>query len=272
MLICVCTSQPHTVSGALKAISSQLRQTVPPDRILWFLPYRNLRLGIDYPDVPAWARSIPSLEIVRCQDYGPATKFVPLLDRADVQPRDNIVIFDDDREYDERSIERLLRSQRQCPHKRASFGFWGHHFRYVPFMHSKRGPVIQSEFSELNRVFVLLGTAQILTRRSWLPSSSQVYIREMLSTPRLFLNDDHGLAQHWFRSKTRLYVVPSAQRFADTEQPGMLSYTNSTLRCEFDLICRNWLPIPWLDAITVIVAVQIILLLFKCRPKWLLRP
>lgn len=78
MLVAVFTSQPKSVATAEAAVQSLLRQTHPPDKILWHYPTFCQRFQMPYPEVPAWTQTYaPRLEVVRCADDGPSTKVVP---------------------------------------------------------------------------------------------------------------------------------------------------------------------------------------------------
>ncbi|MFJ9368815.1 hypothetical protein ACIRRA_30930 [Nocardia sp. NPDC101769] len=102
-------------------LRSLLDQTVPADRLLLAWPRYSLRSGAAYPEPP----SLPAgVDLVRCEDQGPATKLLPAL-RA--EPNAVLVVVDDDAIYPETLLEDLLAAHRQLP--AAALGVRGQHVR-----------------------------------------------------------------------------------------------------------------------------------------------
>jgi hypothetical protein len=89
-------SRMHNIS---KVIESLLQQVIKPKKIFLHIPrvYRRFPgVPIVMPDVSQY----PNVEIVRCGDYGSATKFLPMMFIDDVKADENIIIVDDDHIYD----------------------------------------------------------------------------------------------------------------------------------------------------------------------------
>jgi hypothetical protein len=89
-------SRMHNIS---KVIESLLHQVIKPKKIYLHIPREYRRFPdsvIVLPDLSQY----PNVEIVRCGDYGSATKFLPMMFIDDVKGHENIIIVDDDHIYD----------------------------------------------------------------------------------------------------------------------------------------------------------------------------
>lgn len=88
-----------------QTLNSILAQTIQPDSIELNIPHSYKRHDLEPVDI----KTIPAGFIIfRCEDYGPATKLLPTLQRYEQQ--DVIIIYcDDDRIYKSDWIERLLK-------------------------------------------------------------------------------------------------------------------------------------------------------------------
>ncbi len=89
------TSLPSRLPYIGTTLKSLLRQEKLPARIRLNLPSFSRREQTPYV-IPDWLKDLQSVEVIACQDYGPATKLIPSLDL----PGDaKIVVVDDDRIY-----------------------------------------------------------------------------------------------------------------------------------------------------------------------------
>jgi len=104
----VLTTTPERIeerNSLYKTIKSLKNQTVAPKKILIAIPNHYLRWGIDF-DVPKWLTKIPDVNIVRCNDYGPATKWMC----ASYADTEFVIVCDDDREFKHKAAEKLINS------------------------------------------------------------------------------------------------------------------------------------------------------------------
>lgn len=86
-----------------KVIESMLRQTCRAKEIIINIPYFLKKTGTQY-IIPKWLRSMEGIiTINRCEDYGPATKYITILQIAD--PNQRIYITDDDVLLDKNTLE-----------------------------------------------------------------------------------------------------------------------------------------------------------------------
>ncbi len=89
------TTMPERLKSAnfRKVLESFFFQTVKPKEIRLNIPYTLKRTGQAY-EVPAVLSGLP-ITIERCEDEGPATKYLTTLRRI-VDPKQRIAIYDDD--------------------------------------------------------------------------------------------------------------------------------------------------------------------------------
>jgi hypothetical protein len=91
------TTTPGRLQGLTlqKVLGSVLAQDPAPQAIEINIPYEMKRLGIPY-HVPQWLLDSP-VSVHRCEDLGPATKYVSTLERHAAQNQDQkILVMDDD--------------------------------------------------------------------------------------------------------------------------------------------------------------------------------
>ncbi len=104
--VAVClTTIPSRLPFLAPTIKSLLAQTVPPMVVRLHLPERSRREEVEY-RVPDALRDLTVVEIVRCEDWGPATKVLPAL--LTFRPDQRIISVDDDRLYRSTFVEDLL--------------------------------------------------------------------------------------------------------------------------------------------------------------------
>ncbi len=76
-----------------KALCCMLTQTQRAKEIRLNIPYKSKRTNKLY-DIPNWLKETP-ITIIRCEDYGPATKYIPSL--MEFKGRDQLIlVYDDD--------------------------------------------------------------------------------------------------------------------------------------------------------------------------------
>jgi len=104
------TTTPSRISTLQLTLKSLLLQSRLPREIRLNLPHVSIRERVSY-DIPTWLSELTSVHIIRCEDIGPATKFLPtLLAAQDYQP---VVVVDDDRIYPSCLIETLEKAATQ---------------------------------------------------------------------------------------------------------------------------------------------------------------
>ncbi|HVZ68329.1 MAG TPA: hypothetical protein VG891_02625 [Rhizomicrobium sp.] len=114
------TSLPSRLPFVAATLKSLLRQKRLPARIRLNLPAFSRREQTAYA-IPEWLRDLNSVEIVPCEDYGPATKLIPSLVLA---PDTKIVVVDDDRIYPANLIADLEAAADTMPDAAVGFSGW----------------------------------------------------------------------------------------------------------------------------------------------------
>lgn len=105
IIVCLTTTPsrlPH-IDGALKSL---LRQTRRPQRVRLHIPDFSWREQRPY-QVPDYLMTLQAVEVVRCPDYGPATKLLPAL--PVYAPAQKLLVVDDDMLYAADLVDNFFR-------------------------------------------------------------------------------------------------------------------------------------------------------------------
>src|SRR5437879_4519958 len=108
---------PERIGNLGPTIRSLLRQTRPPDEIVLAVPEFSIREQRPYA-VPEYVSRLPRLRVLHCRrDWGPATKFIPIVREELAAGRGNtlIMVMDDDRIYPRDALETYLHYNEQLP-------------------------------------------------------------------------------------------------------------------------------------------------------------
>lgn len=105
LVVCL-TTTPSRLPYLAGTLKSLLRQTWRPRRIRLHLPEFSRREGRAYPALGALA-AVPAVEVVRCEDQGPATKLLPAL--TVFPPEQRLLVVDDDMLYPAELVENFQR-------------------------------------------------------------------------------------------------------------------------------------------------------------------
>jgi hypothetical protein len=108
---------PDRINNLRPTIRSLLKQTRPPDEIVLAIPEFSIREQRPYA-VPKHVSRCPRLRVLHCRrDWGPATKFIPIVREELAAGRGNtlIMVVDDDRIYPREALETYLHYNEQLP-------------------------------------------------------------------------------------------------------------------------------------------------------------
>src|SRR5438445_3188555 len=108
---------PERIGNLGPTIRSLLRQTRQPDEIVLAVPEFSIREQRPY-TVPKYVSRCPRLRVLHCRkDWGPATKFIPMVQEELLAGRGNtlIMVVDDDRVYPRDALETYLHYSEQLP-------------------------------------------------------------------------------------------------------------------------------------------------------------
>lgn len=205
---------PERIDNLEPMLRSLLDQTRPPDEIVLALPRFSIRQGKEY-IVPAYLERIPRVRILRCEtDWGPATKFIPVIQEELAAGRVDtlIMVVDDDRIYPRDAVETYLHYHSQLPDAALCFRgalmpnnlVW-----FVPKVFRA------NQIREPKRVAVITGTASYLVQPRFFDSALWDYSG---SPPSAFYMDDIWISGCLDRRGIKKYVVPASSMMRSVRQ------------------------------------------------------
>ncbi|CAE7661215.1 unnamed protein product [Symbiodinium microadriaticum] len=115
-VVAALTTTPRRISQIEPALDSLLAQTWPLDLVYLFVPQVFKRENTTYM-MPSWLLSKladPRLRLIRCEDWGPATHMMEVL-QAERDPETAILQVDDDQSYGPHLLETLLHVSGPAP-------------------------------------------------------------------------------------------------------------------------------------------------------------
>jgi hypothetical protein len=197
---------PDRINHLEPMLRSLLEQTRPPDEIVLAIPQFSIRQQKDYA-VPDYLEKIPRLRILRCQtDWGPATKFIPVIQEELAAGRSDtlIMVLDDDRIYPRDAVETYLHYHARLPEAALCFRGALIPDNFVWFF-PKLFP--GNQIREPRRVAVITGTASYLIQPRFFDSALWDY---STAPPSAFYVDDIWISGCLDRRGIEKYVVPAS--------------------------------------------------------------
>src|SRR6266403_2034366 len=197
---------PERIGNLGPTIRSLLKQTRPPDEIVLAVPEYSIREGRPYA-VPKYVSLWPRLRILRCRkDWGPATKFIPIVREELAAGRGNalIMVVDDDRVYPRDALETYLHYSAELPDAALCF-------RGAPMPRSMdwrdAEMTYANELRGPQRVAVITGCGSYLIRPRFFDGSLWDYS----AAPRgAFYMDDIWISGLLSQRGVERYVVPAS--------------------------------------------------------------
>ena len=197
---------PDRIGNLEPTIRSLVEQTRPPDEIVIAVPQFSKRQGKQYV-VPDYLAKIPRVRILRCpEDWGPATKFIPVIQEELAGGRGDtlVVVVDDDRTYPRDALETYLHYHAQLPE--AALCFRGALIpRNLVWFLPKL--IRANQIREPKRVAVITGTASYLLQPRFFDSAVWDYTGAPASA---FYMDDIWISGCLGRRGIKKYVVPAS--------------------------------------------------------------
>jgi hypothetical protein len=201
---------PGRINNLRPTIRSLLRQTRPPDEIILSVPEFSIREERPY-IVPEYLLRLPRVRILRSRrDWGPATKFIPVIQQELAAGRENtlIMVVDDDRLYPRDALAAYLHYSARLTG--AVLCFRG---AAMPRTFDWRDArmIYGGEVREPQSVAVITGCGSYLIQPRFFDESLWDYSQ----APRgAFYMDDIWISAYLARRQVARYVVPgSARRF-----------------------------------------------------------
>jgi glycosyl transferase family 2 len=197
---------PERIGNLGPTIRSLFRQTRPPDEIVLAVPEFSIREQRPYL-VPKYVSRWPRVRVLHCsKDWGPATKFIPVVQEELAAERGNtlILVVDDDRVYPRDALETYLYYSEQLPE--AALCFRG---AAMPLSLDWRDAkmIYANELREPRPAAVITGCGSYLIQPRFFDESLWDYSR----APRgAFYMDDIWISGCLNRRDVKRYVVPAS--------------------------------------------------------------
>ena len=197
---------PERIGNLGPTIRSLLRQTRPPDEIVLAIPEFSIREQRPYA-VPKHVSRWPRMRVLHCQkDWGPATKFIPIVREELAAGRGNtlIMVVDDDRIYPRDALETYLHYNKQLPD--AALCFRGAAMpRDLDWRHAKM--IRASELRQPQPAAVITGCGSYLIQPRFFDESLWDYSQ---APQGAFYMDDIWISGCLARRNVKRYVVPAS--------------------------------------------------------------
>jgi hypothetical protein len=197
---------PDRINNLRPTIRSLLKQSRPPDEIVRAIPECSIREQRPYP-VPEHVSRWPRLRVLHCRrDWGPATKFIPIVreELAVVRGNTLVMVVDDDRIYPRDAIETNLHYNEQLPD--AALCFRGAAMpRNLDWRDAKM--IRASELREPQPAAVITGCGSYLIQPRFFDESLWDYSQ---APQGAFYMDDIWISGCLTRRNVKRYVVPAS--------------------------------------------------------------
>ena len=197
---------PDRINNLRATIRSLLKQTRPPDEIILAVPEFSIREERPYV-VPEYLLRLPRLRILCSRrDWGPATKFIPVVREELAAGRGDtlIMVVDDDRVYPRDALETYLHYNKQLPD--AALCFRGAAMpRNLDWRDARM--IKASELRQPEAVAVITGCGSYLIQPRFFDESLWDYSR---APQGAFFMDDIWVSGCLTRRKVQRYVVPAS--------------------------------------------------------------
>jgi hypothetical protein len=197
---------PDRINNLRPTIRSLLKQSRPPDEIVLAIPEFSIREQRPYP-VPEHVSRWPRLRVLHCRrDWGPATKFIPIVREELAAGRGNtlVMVVDDDRIYPRDALETYLHYNEQLPD--AALCFRGAAMpRNLDWRDAKM--IRASELREPQPAAVITGCGSYLIQPRFFDESLWDYSQ---APQGAFYMDDIWISGCLTRRNVKRYVVPAS--------------------------------------------------------------
>jgi hypothetical protein len=197
---------PDRINNLRPTIRSLLKQTRPPDEIVLAIPEFSIREQRPYV-VPEYILRLPRVRVLHCRrDWGPATKFIPIVREELATGRGDtlIMVVDDDRVYPRDAVETYLHYSRQMPE--AALCFRGAAMpRTLDWRDARM--IRARELRQPQPAAVMTGCGSYLIQPRFFDESLWDYSK---APQAAFFMDDIWISGCLSRRKVKRYVVPAS--------------------------------------------------------------
>ena len=205
-IIASLSTVPERIGNLGPTVRSLLRQTRPPDEIVLAIPEFSVREQRPY-EVPKYVSRLPRVRILHTRrDWGPATKFIPIVREELAAGRGDtlIMVVDDDRVYPRDALETYLHYNKQLAD--AALCFRGAAMpRNLDWRDARM--IKASELREPEAVAVITGCGSYLIQPTFFDESLWDYSQ---APKGAFYMDDIWISGCLARANVKRYVVPGS--------------------------------------------------------------
>lgn len=199
---------PDRIANLEPTLKCLAEQTRPPDEIVIALPKFSIRQSKGYA-IPPFVSDFPTVRILAAErDWGPATKFIPVIQEELKfgRPDTLIMVVDDDRIYPRDAVECYLHFAAELPD--AALCFRGAAMPRSFDWHDAK-MIHGNRVRAPRRVAVITGCGSYLVR----PRFFEEPLWDYSAAPdAAFYMDDIWISGALDRRRVRKYVVPSSTR------------------------------------------------------------
>jgi hypothetical protein len=196
---------PDRIGNLEPTIRCFLEQTRPPDEIVISVPEFSLRQQKFYV-IPEYLAEYSQVRILRCdRDWGPATKFIPVIQQELTAGRGDtlIMVADDDRVYPRDALETYLHYHQELPDAALCF-------RGAPMPRDmKWGPRMTraDRIREPRKVALMTGCGSYFIQPRFFDSQLWDYTNAPVG---VFYMDDIWISGSLDRRRIAKYIVPAS--------------------------------------------------------------
>ena len=193
-IIATMTTSPERIHQLRPVLESLTRgQSRPPDEIHLNVPHRFGRTGQTY-DIPAFLAEY-GVQVHRCDDVGPGTKFIPTIRRLRPDEDAWILVVDDDVRHLPHAVATLERAAEAEP--RAAHGYADN------YLYRKWQPGAPVDF--------LCGFAGFILHRGFIGPDFEDYLARILPNRDCFFQDDIYLCNYLASRGVERHRVATAE-------------------------------------------------------------
>ncbi|MBV6645851.1 MAG: hypothetical protein KI790_10400 [Cyclobacteriaceae bacterium] len=210
------TTLPSRIANIGPTVASLTHQSILPGRILINIPKESSREKRGY-NIPTFLKRLPLVEInVIDKDFGPATKWLPALEKYAKKPETQIIVVDDDEIYPHHLVSNYLRFANDHNAVLTLVGWrvpadLNHANRFIQYGAIGDKPKQSLEVDKPTRTDCVQGASTFMIRPTQF--NQDVFAYDRLPQEAFFV-DDIYVSGYLAKAKIPVKVIPASFRFA----------------------------------------------------------
>lgn len=190
------TTIPSRINHIKPVIDSIKKQTKPVEKILLWIPQDQKY------NIPTFLKRDKLVEIKRCEDIGPGTKFLHTIKL--LSKDQEFIIIDDDTVYSEFLVENLTKFPDIDAPKAIKGTYFENNKRYTRRFIVKND---HPEFNTLSTASIICGCDGVLLKPKFF--TDDIFKIKEKQYSHLRNTDDMWMSSHFYTQKIKKYVVPA---------------------------------------------------------------